>query len=1365
MALRSPEGAALLVAGFGVASAPAPDASAVHTLAQIGEVLLATGAAWQIRRLTAAMGERYAADRPTLKQHLDELAAEPVRSAVVVLLGVIVEVDGAPALVTGAQAREYPEDATLPLAWIRERLLSARAEQLVVVMSARGEGDPEAWLGALGTEREQHVIAVDAPPSLADGDPVIDALLTGLCGDALDPRTGTITMASLSEHVAQHVPSVAMQPSTMSETLAQPPPLAGFWDVRRSQLAQRSQRAPGEPEDLTGTVLPGRFRIDAVLARGTFGTVYRARQLSVGRDVAVKVLHADIDPASEDGRLFVQEIRSVGRIDHTSVVRIYQADITHDGRLFFAMELLDGRDLQQLGGRDPMPRERAVELVRQLLAGLGAAHDAGLVHADVKPANAIVVPATRGSGRIPVARGSASMAVPPAAGDGDVAAGDDDGGRPAERLVLVDFGLARLRERDRPAESAGGTPAYMAPEQLHEGRVDARSDLYSAALVLVFLLTGWRRMNVNVLSPPLDDLPDPALRAVLARALDPDPARRYQSARALSAALLGRTSSSTAIPASPIAPFRLLAPFTEADRGRFHGREADLALLTEHVLFGRSVIYTAPSGIGKTSLLRAGLVPRLEALGIRAIYQACRGQPIPALAAAIAPGSSSIGEAIETWRGQHDRRLVLVLDQIEAALGDPELLPSVLAFDRWPAGADVTVVLSVREDYLARLVGSMQELERGAPILRLPPLGRASARAAIIGPLAECRIAIEPELLDVLLDDLQRAAAALAPEMAIGGGPVVYPPHLQLACSVLVEHLGPGEATLTLAHYRRLGGFEEIVAERLERVLDTELAEGRDAIARDLFGALVTAAHERAICPEAELVAMVGAKHGAGPVTEVLEALRSRGMLVRVRGTDGPAWELVHDCLIPRVVAWVNARDLARRRATELVRHHLRRCRPGAPSLLDRAELREVLAQPAAIAELAQEWASRDDNGRWTPARLVARSRQVLRRRAAMLASTVVAAVVGCLGILHSCAQSQRDAEERELALLNIGEISLVIEAFDWDSKTQEATRAPTPPGWQWDLREQISPDADRPFAGKLFVRGGPRRVGAAATEDIDVRGGPAHLIVERPGCAPSVVPLQLPGYNPAHERRVMRLRIPTCVASQEDMMQIPAGPFIYGGFGEPAVPERLRSEYKLPAEAEVDEPAFSIDRTEVTNAAFAVFAEMASFTEIKQRQYPNKTTYIGNAGERRHPVTTLSWTEARDYCRFLGKDLPTSRQWTKALRGSPTLLNGNRNEVPRRNLPWGAPRTPVPARIKPSVGAAAVRTSLADFSPWGLYDLVGNVAEWTRTQSEPGVHVVRGGDWEQTDEANLLAVMAAETPRPDNTQSYALGARCASVP
>jgi len=138
---------------------------------------------------------------------------------------------------------------------------------------------------------------------------------------------------------------------------------------------------------------------------------------------------------------------------------------------------------------------RAVPLFRQLLLGLAAAHAAGVVHADLKPANVVLV---------------------------------------GERVVLVDFGLSRL---EAGSLSAGGTPAYMAPEQLDDQRIDARADVFSAALVLVTLLTGWRRRAKDELVPPLDEIDRPSLRRVLARALAVDPAARFASAAELAVAL------------------------------------------------------------------------------------------------------------------------------------------------------------------------------------------------------------------------------------------------------------------------------------------------------------------------------------------------------------------------------------------------------------------------------------------------------------------------------------------------------------------------------------------------------------------------------------------------------------------------------------------------------------------------------------------------------------------------------------------------------------------------------------------------------------------------------------------------------------
>lgn len=1347
-----------MVAGHGALRAL--DAPALHTLGQIGEALLATGSAWQIRRLASTGAARYAPDRGALKQHLDELSNQPVRAAVVVLLGTIMSIGDEPVLVTGDRAREYPEDATLPLHWIRDRLYAARAKHLVAVVSARsaGAGDPVAWLDALGTHRAPHLVAV--APSEGDAHPIIEALLTGLCGDALDPRTGTVTMASLSAFLGGHA-GAAVQGADTSETLAQPPPLAGLWDVRRSQLSMRATRPrmAGDSEDLIGTVLPGQFRIDAFVARGTFGTVYRARQLSVDRDVAVKVLHAEIDPGSDDGRLFVHEIRSVGRIEHANVVRIYQADIAQDGRLFFAMQLLDGRDLQEVGGEGPLPRARAVEFVRQLLAGLGAAHDAGLVHADVKPANAIVV--------------------------------ERDG---VERVVLVDFGLARLRTPDRPAESAGGTPAYMAPEQMHLGRVDARSDLFSAALVLVYLLTGWRRPNAFTSTPSFDIITDPDLRVVLERALDHDPARRYATARELSSALTGAAPPpAPEPPLTPLAPFRHLAPLTEADRGRLYGREADLAAITQHALYRRSVIYTAPSGTGKTSMLRAGLVPRLEALGVPVVYWRCRPDCAAALATAIWPDAASLADAITvrardleapgagaaptptitptisptiaaaiaSWHRQHGRKLVLILDQVEAALGDDDFVRDVLGFAGWPADADVAVVLSIREDHLARLLARAQPIEPGIPVVRLPPLGPEGARSAIIAPLTEARLAIEPDLLDALLADLQRAAAAIGPEMGWGTAPAVFPPHLQLACSALYEALDPGNATLMLAHYKRLGGFDAIVGEHFERVLDSELTDGSDKIARALFVALVTGTHERAMRPESELIAMVG---DAERVTAVLEILRSRGLLVRVRGDDGEAsWELIHDSLVPRVLAWVDARDLARRRAIELVRYHLRRSRAAAPSLLSRDELRELTPHLSALVELDAEWQRRAGGEPWSPSRLVGRSRQVLRRQTAFLAA-MASIAVAVAGFSWNRIHTDAAWREREAALKakNLGRFTLSLEPFDWDPEAQRPSPVDAEPlGLKWQLLTRTDDGPGAAFVEHLDVeRGTTRYVGGAMVEDVEARGSRAFLAIERPGCERSLLPLkELPGYAERERPRpVFRISVPTCAATQAGTIEIPEGPFIYGGAGMPPSPE-VAADPELRAEQRITLPRFRIDRTEVTNAAFGMFARMAALTEIAAPTYPETDDLKGAANPLR-PVTGINWYTARDYCLYLGKNLPTSKQWVKAMRGGERLPGGVKNPIPNRNFPFGVGDPLAIAALYPPI--ADVATHLRDISPYGILDMTGNAEEWTLTPgSQPGIRIVRGGGVEENVAEAILYVMAIANSRVASQPLFAIGERC----
>jgi serine/threonine protein kinase len=271
--------------------------------------------------------------------------------------------------------------------------------------------------------------------------------------------------------------------------------------------------ARAETRFTPGTLLAGRYRIVASLGRGGMGEVYRADDTRLGHTVALKFLPPGVaaEPARLD-RLF-QEVRVAREVSHPNVCRVYDVGEA-DGVHFLTMEYVDGEDLASLLRRiGRLSTVKALEIARELSAGLAAAHDKGVVHRDLKPANVMLD--GRGSVRV------------------------------------TDFGLAVLGEVSG-AEAAAGTPAYMAPEQLAGGEVSARSDVYALGLVLYELMTGRRRFQATTLPEvmaqhaegrPLlldgaGDTPPEMAQAVL-QCLQEDPASRPPTARAVLETLPG----------------------------------------------------------------------------------------------------------------------------------------------------------------------------------------------------------------------------------------------------------------------------------------------------------------------------------------------------------------------------------------------------------------------------------------------------------------------------------------------------------------------------------------------------------------------------------------------------------------------------------------------------------------------------------------------------------------------------------------------------------------------------------------------------------------------------------------------------------
>jgi eukaryotic-like serine/threonine-protein kinase len=254
----------------------------------------------------------------------------------------------------------------------------------------------------------------------------------------------------------------------------------------------------------------GRYQILGELGQGAMGTVYRGRDEMLDRDVAVKVMSKGLTDAHARER-FLKEARAAARLQHPNIVVIYELG-EHEGAPFMVLELLEGVDLQRAidSGIRPDPRA-TLPVVLQLLAGLGHAHEHGIVHRDVKPSNLF----------LPF-------------------------GRPAK---IMDFGVARLAGQGMTTSGVVvGTASYMSPEQASAGEIDGRSDLFSAGLILYELVTGEKAYQADSIvamiykimhePPDLSLIPEgrqwERLRAVLERALARRPEDRYPDARAMS---------------------------------------------------------------------------------------------------------------------------------------------------------------------------------------------------------------------------------------------------------------------------------------------------------------------------------------------------------------------------------------------------------------------------------------------------------------------------------------------------------------------------------------------------------------------------------------------------------------------------------------------------------------------------------------------------------------------------------------------------------------------------------------------------------------------------------------------------------------
>ena len=285
------------------------------------------------------------------------------------------------------------------------------------------------------------------------------------------------------------------------------------------------------------------YRIEGVAGRGGMGIVYRAADLALERTVALKVIAPALAGDAEFRRRFIAESKTAASLDHPNVIPIYHAG-EHEGVLFLVMRYVDGRDLRAaIAEHGGLPPTRAAEIVGQIGSALDAAHDAELVHRDVKPANVLLMS--------------------------------------SDHVYLTDFGLTKRAAPDDQATQSGtvmGTLNYVAPEQIRGVDVGPAVDVYALGCVLFQLLTGqvpfpvdseegklWAHLSEAPPTPSSFGAPR-AFDGVVARAMSKAPADRFPSAGDLGGAAMAATIPSPAQPAgsglAPGLPGHLLNPFS-----------------------------------------------------------------------------------------------------------------------------------------------------------------------------------------------------------------------------------------------------------------------------------------------------------------------------------------------------------------------------------------------------------------------------------------------------------------------------------------------------------------------------------------------------------------------------------------------------------------------------------------------------------------------------------------------------------------------------------------------------------------------------------------------------------------------------------
>jgi serine/threonine protein kinase len=671
------------------------------------------------------------------------------------------------------------------------------------------------------------------------------------------------------------------------------------------------------------------YEIIRELGRGGMGAVYLARDLKLGRRVAIKLMQS---VNSSLTARFLREARATARCSHENIVIIHDVDELR-GQPFMVLEYLKGHPLGQVLEDSPVTPSRAIQLMIPVVRALMCAHEHRIVHRDLKPDNIFVTE----TGAIKVLDFGIAKFLRDVQRTSMMTKPGAHAGATDSSIVLPEPSLTH-------GHALIGTLPFMSPEQWNQEQVDHRSDIWAVGIILYMMvvgrhplapLQGAQLIVTGDLDHPMPSVRSvapgtpPALADLIDRCLRKRKEERFSEARQLLVALEALVPGQALIEwQGDMSPYTGLAPFQENDAPRFFGRGRDITTLLAWLQDKPLLSVVGPSGVGKSSFVRAGVIPALKQSGER--WEACILRPGREPLAALADVASNymstqdttltrqlslrqdvlarlvdepgfLAAVLRSRARQQQSKILLFVDQFEELY---TLTPSVeqrAAFTAClTAAADdptspLRVILSIRSDFLDRAAEDrhfISELHQG--MYFLPQLDRASLHEALIRPAEMVGFRFESAwMVDHMLDSLDTTTGAL--------------PLLQFTAATLWERRDRARQLLTEDSYRSIGGIGGALASHADAVL-AGLRGDDQVLARSIFLRLVTPERTRAIASIEELCELTQYPQS---IQRLIDYLVSARLLVIQSGDTaaGSFVEIVHESLLrtwPTLDRWLD---------------------------------------------------------------------------------------------------------------------------------------------------------------------------------------------------------------------------------------------------------------------------------------------------------------------------------------------------------------------------------------------------------------------------------------------------------------------------